>query len=97
MPKAYIHSWKEREAPEESRLDYFIAPDAEKACGWDTKEEAERSCRVFDGHRIKVQLANGAEYVCCGFKVEQRATNSFVVFCGLPSALEAPSHNTHLG
>lgn len=89
MPKAYIHSWKEREPPEEAFLDYVIAPDAENACGWETKEEAERNCKVFDGHRIKVQLTNG-QYVCSGFKVEERTPDSFVVFCDLPAALETP-------
>jgi hypothetical protein len=92
MLRAYINRWKEREKPEESCIDYWFASDAEKACGWDTREEAERNCAIFNGHRISVRLARGGTHVCSDFKVEQRALNEFVVFCEVPSLPEPPSN-----
>lgn len=90
MLKMYISHWKEREKPEEGRIDYWFAPDAQTASIWASEEEAVRNCAIFEGHRIRVRLVHGGMYSCGGFKVEERAPNEFAVFFEVPSPLEPP-------
>ena len=87
MVKVYIGNLKHPEKPGEERTVYRFAPDAESACSWDTREEAERNRAIFDDDGIEVALAVGGLHICSGFRVQQRAPNEFVVFCEVPSLL----------
>jgi hypothetical protein len=85
MSKGYITRWKLREKPEEQgKVDYLFDSHAENAASWETKEEAEADCIIFDHHRIVIPSAEGGTHICSGFKVEQRAEKEFVVFCEAP-------------
>lgn len=90
MPTAYINRWKERQQPHEQHIiDYWFTSDPAKAASWETKEEAESNCTIFDHHRIEVPLAEGGTHICGEFKAEQRAPGEFVVFCLGPFVVDA--------
>ena|SRR6266446_2425574 len=79
MLKGYVSRWKAREKPEEHITDYWFDSDPQKAICWDTREEAESDCVIFD-NRIVIPTAEAGIHICSGFKAEERAPNEFVVF-----------------
>lgn len=91
MLKSYIARWKAREKPEAQIIDYWFDSNPENAACWETKEEAEGDCVIFDRQRIAIPSAEGGTHICRGFKVEQRAPKQFVVFCTIPGRGDAPS------
>jgi hypothetical protein len=91
MLKDYIARWKAREKPEAQIIDYWFDSHPENAACWETREEAESDCVIFDRQRIAIPSAEGGIHICSGFKVEQRAPKEFVVFCTIPGQGHAPS------
>lgn len=82
MLKGYIRGWKERERCEERHLvDYFFDSHAENAATWESEQEAQNDCVIFERHQIVIPSSQGGTHVLSGFKVEQRADGNFVVFC----------------
>jgi hypothetical protein len=94
MLKAYISRWKEREKPEQHKIDYWFTSQPENAASWATREEAENNCVIFDHHQIVIPSAEGGPHVCSGFKVEGRAPGEFVVYCVAPFVLLASGEAT---
>ncbi len=82
--KGYIVRWKRREKPEADTTDYWFDSRPEKAAYWETKEEAENDCVLFERHPIVLTLSGGSTHTCTGFRVEQRAPKEFVIFCLAP-------------
>jgi hypothetical protein len=95
MLKGYISRWKEREKPEErGKIDYWFTSRAAIAARWETREQAESNCVIFDHHHIVIPSAEGGTHVCGGFIVEERAPKEFVVFCVAPFILLASGEST---
>lgn len=84
MLKGYINHWREREKPEQHRVDYWFSARIEQAATWPTKEEAESNCTIFNHHRIVIPSSQGGTHVCDDFKVDERAPGQFVVYCMAP-------------
>jgi hypothetical protein len=84
MFKGYISRWESRKAPETHILDYWFTSNPNSAWYWETKEEAESDCRVIFNRGIEIPSSLGGTYMCRDFKVDERKTNEFVVFCEAP-------------
>lgn len=82
--KRYIGGWRFREHPENHVVDYSFESDPDKAAYWQTREEAERDCLIFENHNIVIPAVHGGSHVCSGFKVEECAPGRFVVYCMAP-------------
>lgn len=83
--KAYIDSWKKRVKPEERDItDYTFDYRPERALHWDTRQDAENDCVLFNRWGIVIDLAGGGKHVCKSFKVEELASGEFAVFCEAP-------------
>jgi len=89
MLKGYVSRWKPREKPEENVIDYWFDSRPEKGACWETRQDAENDCVIFNYHLIEIPSSKGGKHICKDFKVEQRAPNEFVVFCFAPFILEA--------
>jgi hypothetical protein len=84
MRKGYICREERRENTEEFILDYSFDSKPENAMFWETREEAEGACIIFNDRVIMVPSGEGGKYRCTDFKVEQRKPNEFIVFCEAP-------------
>jgi hypothetical protein len=93
MYKAYVWRWKNREQPDDFKIDYWFTPDPESAAYWGTKEEAEADCTIFDRHRIELDSAEGGAYVCRDFRSEELRPGRFVIFCEIPLIRQTSGHS----
>jgi hypothetical protein len=84
LSKAYIYRWQQREKPEQHTTDFWFSSKPEKAACWQTKEEAEADCKLFNLYSIKIVSADGGTYTCKGFRAEERNPGEFVIFCEAP-------------
>ena len=82
--KGYISRWKQREKPHELIMDYWFTSNPESAAYWETKEEADGDCGLFERNKIEIPSAEGGTYICKGFKSEELRPGRFVVFCEAP-------------
>jgi hypothetical protein len=48
MRKGYLARWKRREKPENCVTDYWFSFSPEKAAIWETTQEAEKDCAIFN-------------------------------------------------
>jgi hypothetical protein len=85
MAKGYIHRWQPREDYSKSLItDVWFDSRPEYGAIWDTKEEAEIDCRLFDSYSITIPSTQGDNYTCKQFTVEARKSGGFVIFCDAP-------------
>jgi hypothetical protein len=90
MLKAYISHWKRREKPEERHIvDFWVTTDPKKAAPYETKQEAENDCVLFERFPILIASSEGGTHTCTGWKVEELAPKEFVVFCVAPFIIGA--------
>lgn len=94
MLKGYISHWKEREKPEQNRIDYWFTSRPEHAAHWKTREEAQSDSVIFSSHGIQIPSSEGGTYICHDFQVEERAPGEYVVFCVAPFILLASGEST---
>jgi hypothetical protein len=83
MLKGYIGRWRKREN-DQRIMDYCFTSRPENAASWDTRQEAENDCILFNRNRIVIPSSEGGTYVCHDFKAEERAPDEFVIFCIAP-------------
>jgi hypothetical protein len=74
--------WREEEG--KKLPDYFFTSNPEGARYWETREEAEGVCKLFENRAIMIPSATGGEHRCTGFEVEELSPETFVVFCFAP-------------
>ena len=84
MLKGYVSYEGPSKRPEQRGLDYSFDSDPAKAMFWETKEEADTACTIFNDRSIMIPSAEGGKYRCTHFKFEERKPNEFVVFCVAP-------------
>ena len=84
MHKAYVTRWKRREKPEEHIVDYWFDSRSENAMYWETREQADIDCGLLNHLQIVIPSSEGGTHICKDFKVEQRVSGEFVVFCEAP-------------
>jgi catechol 2,3-dioxygenase-like lactoylglutathione lyase family enzyme len=77
---------------ERHKIDVWFAATPESAAVWETLEEADTDCRVFDRCTIQMQPSNGKPFTCRRFKSEERSPAEFVVFCEGPFVLEVAAN-----
>lgn len=87
MQKGYIRGLKLSRDPKREDTFFFTA-NPNSAFYWQSREQAESECRMFDGYRIKIPSALGGTYICNKFKVEERKPGEFVIFCEAPFKIE---------
>ena len=92
LRKGYVSREVPTKNPERNNMDYFFDSDPAKAMFWDTKVGAEAACTIFNGRSIMIPSAEGGEYRCVNFSVEERKAAEFVVFCEAPFILR-PDHS----
>ena len=83
MLKGYIGAIKPRELPSDI-TDYSFTDDPASAAYWDSKEQAEIDCMIWNRNGIKIPSAQGGDYICKDFKSEEYRPGRFVVFCEAP-------------
>ena len=82
MFKGYV---RRMEYPKKSnKVDFWFCAHPENAMFWETKEEAETACKIFDLNSIEIPSALGGTYVCKHFRAEQAESGKFVVYCEAP-------------
>lgn len=81
MLKGYIRASQIRRRPEKPLTDYSFDHRSEEGIRFETRQEAEASCVIFNGHRIEIPSSEGGKHICENFQVEERADGKFVVFC----------------
>lgn len=84
MRKGYLARWKRREKPEDHVTDYWFAFSPEKAATWETRQDAENDCTIFDRFGIDILSVDGGTYLCRRFIVEELGPQSFTVCCEAP-------------
>jgi len=84
MLKGYVSNEGPQQEPEKHSMDYQFESDPTKAMFWNTKEEAEAACTIFDSRSIVIPSSEGGKYRCTNFRVEQRKPDEFIVFCEAP-------------
>jgi|SRR6266478_1298134 len=83
MRKGYVYRESWREEGEKKIADYWFDSNPQSALFWDTREEAETACTIFENRTIMIPSADGGEYRCTGFTIEELG-DKFVVFCHAP-------------
>jgi hypothetical protein len=53
-------------------------------------EDALRLCPEFDAYKIRVEWAEGGQYVCRDFQVEERSLTEFLIYCEGPFTYKIP-------
>ena len=86
MRKGYIRGWEPRKNPLDSPADtdFIFTANQEKAYAWASQDEAESERRMFDSYRIRIPSAFGGTHICKEFRVEERESGDFVIFCVAP-------------
>lgn len=84
MRKGYFARWKRREKPEDHVTDYWFAFSPEKAATWETRQDAENDCTIFNRFGIDILSVDGGTYLCRRFIVEELSPQSFAVCCEAP-------------
>jgi hypothetical protein len=87
--KGYIACWELPKSPESKTL-YRFNNHLANAASWATREQAEDASAVFN-RGIEIPSEEGGVFVCRDFKVEQRTSDEFVVFCEAPFAVAETS------
>jgi hypothetical protein len=82
MMKGYVQRWQIQR--ESHLLDVWFNARPENAATWKTKEEADIDCKLLDSRNVVIRSSSGGNYICRGFKPEERNSNEFVVFCEAP-------------
>jgi hypothetical protein len=90
MRKAYITDWRDKATTGmKTPVEVFFTFAAEEAHPWPSKEHAQSLCAEFDSYGVKVPWAEGGDYVCKGFQVEERSPRQFLIFCEGPFTFKA--------
>ncbi|MGA7931421.1 MAG: hypothetical protein WCA20_36180 [Candidatus Sulfotelmatobacter sp.] len=86
MSKGYVQGLKNRKEPPEEPdiVDVWFTNRVENAASYATRSEAEAECLFLERWRVKIPTATGHKHTCTDFKVEERATGQFVLFCEAP-------------
>jgi hypothetical protein len=82
--KGYVSREAPRAEPEQRVMDYDFTSKPGNALFWDTKEEAEVVCKIFNDRAILIPSSGGGKHRCAGFQVEESEPGKFVVFCDAP-------------
>jgi hypothetical protein len=82
MAKGYIRRMEHRK--KSNKVDFSFCANPETAMFWETKEEAEMNCKIFDHNSIEIPSALGGIHVCKHFRTEQAESGKFVVYCEAP-------------
>jgi hypothetical protein len=80
--KGYINRYKSRE-PNHEIVGYWFCDFAKDAAHWDTQESAAFALSLFN-RGIEIPSCDGGIYSCRDFKVEEFATDQFVIYCEAP-------------
>jgi hypothetical protein len=80
--KGYV---RRMEYPKKSnKVNFWFCAHPENAMFWETREEAETACKIFDRYSIEIPSALGGTYICRPFKIEEWESAKFLVFCEAP-------------
>jgi hypothetical protein len=82
--KGYVSRETPRAEPEQHLMDYDFTSNPASALFWDSKEEAEVACKIFNDRAILIPSSRGGKHRCADFQVEQFEPGKFVVFCDAP-------------
>ncbi len=91
MLKAYVQSWELLKEPEGNKIDYWFCSRPEDAAAWESQQEANNDCVLFDRHHIVVSSSQGGTFICRDFRTEERAPGEFVVYCTGPFIVKESS------
>ena len=86
MRRAYITGWEDLKS---DWLKVLFSFDPEHAHPWPTRAEALNLCRTFDSYGIEVSWAEGGNYICKDFQVEEYSPSKFLICCDGPFTLTA--------
>lgn len=85
MAKGYVSREELRKERDNPRItDYWFTSNPKSALHWESKEEADCGCRIFEQSNIEIPSAHGGLHVCRGFKSEELRPGHFVVFRDAP-------------
>jgi hypothetical protein len=89
MRKAYVTD--NRDLPSNggpsTSVEVYFTLNPEHARPFTTQGQAQQICRELDSYNIHVSWAEGGDYLCKNFQVEQNSAQQFVVFCEGPFTL----------
>jgi hypothetical protein len=86
MRRVYVNGWVAREP---NWVEVSLGFDPEHAHPWPTRAEALKFCKTFDSYGIEVSWAEGGNYICRDFQVEEYSPQKFLLCCDGPFTLTA--------
>jgi hypothetical protein len=88
MRKGYIHKYELSKEPG-TRSTFWFDSRPENAWVWESKEEAESVCRLFDSYPLEIPSGLGGTHICRNFTIEERKSGGFTIFCKAPFISES--------
>ena len=84
MRKGYLVDFEPDPQAQDFGKRYVFGSKPEDALAYESREEGESTCNVL--RKLGVTIPKGGTYVCRDFKVEQRSSGDFVIWCEGPFA-----------
>ena len=83
MNKAYIYGWKKRTDGPPGHTEFSFTSTAGEAFCWETRQEAEIDCQLFNRFGVWVETAKGGRHLCENFQVEELTGRDLFVISGV--------------
>jgi hypothetical protein len=79
--KGYVSGSEDNKDHRQVLRDYAFAGRADLAISYDSAEDAALACERYEAAGITIRSNEGFAHVLSGFRVEERASGKFVVYC----------------
>jgi hypothetical protein len=81
LHKGYVRGSADNKDHRQLFRDYAFTGKAELAISYDSAEDATLACQLYESAGIMIPSNEGFTHVLSGFRIEERASGKFVVYC----------------
>lgn len=80
--KGYVTRLEKTKTP--FKMDWVFGHRAESAMIWESREDAEVDCAVYNNSNVEIPSSLGETHICRNFTVEEMSPGKFAIFCEAP-------------